>query len=66
MSLKRKVLYCSKCRRDTLHNLASLESPYEGTGLGRAFAAIFTLGASETTWADKKYECSRCGEIRSD
>ena len=63
---KKKVLYCYKCHKDTIHELICRESPYEGTGLARAFAAVFTLGQSETTWADKKYECTKCGNITTE
>lgn len=63
MGFKKKVLYCSNCKKDTVHNLVCTESALEGAGLGRVLGAIFTFGQTETTLADKHYECSKCGEL---
>ena len=64
MSFKKKVFYCSNCGKETVHNLVTVESALEGTGLARIIGAVCTFGMTETTLADKTYECSRCGKIK--
>lgn len=36
---------------------------YEGTGVARIIMAAASLGMSETSWADKYWQCEVCGNI---
>lgn len=62
--MKKKNLYCPKCRRKTLHSYAGRESLFEDMGPARAIAAVITFGMTETTCADKYWECRICGHIK--
>jgi len=37
---------------------------YEGTGLARIIMAAASFGMSETSWADKYWQCEVCGNIK--
>ena len=37
---------------------------FEGMGPIRAVAAVMTFGMTETSWADKYWECCECGHIK--
>lgn len=36
---------------------------FEGTGLARIVFAVSTLGMSETSWANKYWQCEVCGNV---
>lgn len=61
---QKKNLYCFECRKTTPHSYAGKESMYEGAGLARIVAAVTTLGMSETSWADKYWQCEVCGNVK--
>lgn len=64
MAIRKKVFYCSRCRRNTIHRLVEHESYFSGLGPFRIVGALATFGVSETAWADWFYRCERCGEIK--
>lgn len=61
---KKKMLFCRHCVKTTPHAFVGKESMYEGMGLARALGAIVSFGMSETSWADKFWQCECCGNIK--
>lgn len=61
--MKKRPIYCWKCRRTTPHSYVGKKSDYEGMGIARAYMAVISLGMTETTWADKYWQCDCCGDI---
>lgn len=60
---QKRNLYCFKCGKTTTHSYVGKESMCEGCGLVRAIMAISTLGMSETSWANKYWQCDVCGNV---
>lgn len=66
MAVRKKMLLCHTCGCRTPHAYVGKESHYKGIGPARAMIALATLGMSETTWAEKFWQCEKCGVIRND
>ena len=62
--LQKKSLYCFECGKTTPHSYIGSKSMYEGTGLARISIAAASFGMSETSWADKYWQCEVCGNIK--
>lgn len=61
---KRKVLYCSRCDEETVHNIVERDCAGAECGpIFRPFLAVCTLGVSEVT-TGSSWECSKCGKTK--
>lgn len=60
----KRPLYCFECGKTTPHLYCGRRSAFEGTGIARAILAVSSLGMSETTLADRYWQCECCGEMR--
>lgn len=58
MSRRKYVCYCSKCRKDTIHEFVCKEE----TGAKRLFMGVVTLGLSELD-NENVCQCTRCGNV---
>jgi hypothetical protein len=61
--MKKRVEYCVKCKKRTLHDCVAKETFADGMGAIRGLIAIVTLGMSEGYLASRHYRCNRCGNI---
>lgn len=62
--VKKKLLYCYKCHKTTPHSYVGKESVAIGCGIARIIMAAATLGATETVFADRYWQCEKCGNIQ--
>ena len=60
---KMKVKYCSKCRKQTVHNLICKEHIMDDLKLLRVIWAIGSLGLSELVGSTSYYQCQKCKNI---
>lgn len=62
--LRKKNLYCFDCGRTTPHSYVGKKSMFEGVGPARIIMAVASLGITETSLADKYWQCEACGNIK--
>ena len=57
--------FCRQCRRSTNHRPITdlIGNRRESSVADRIFHGVCSLGSSEI-FADKRYECQECGEVR--
>lgn len=63
---RKRPMFCWECMKRTPCVYVGKKSYYEGRGLARGFAAVVSLGMSETTWADHYWQCEACGHIKKE
>lgn len=61
--MSKRVIYCNKCGKRTVHEFISRDCPGQGTSIFRPLLAVASFGISEVS-TYKYYQCENCKHLK--